>query len=100
MAIRSGRVKRVWSPVRIGLCIGIFVIQASCGGGGGGDTIGATPPATTEPQFTSVVTGISTTAYQATDLQPDSTYYWKIVAVDSQGYPYESLTQSFTTAQN
>jgi hypothetical protein len=32
MAIR----KSVWRPVRIGICIGVFVLQASCGGGGGG----------------------------------------------------------------
>jgi hypothetical protein len=38
---RPDRAKRAWHPVRVGLCIGIFVLQASCGGsGGGGDDTG------------------------------------------------------------
>ena len=102
LAIKSGRSKRVWRPVRIGLCVGLFALQVSCGGVGG-DT--ATDPVTTTPDpvvplTTTVVTGITTTDYPVADLQPDTQYYWKIVAVDDQGYPYESLSQSFTTAAN
>ena len=118
MAIRTGRVKRFWHPVRIGFCIGIFVLQASCGGGGGGDseipstsvpdtsvpdtsvpdtsvpdTIAPAP----SPLFTDVVTDIYATEYQITDLQPNTQYYWKVVAVDNFGITYESIAQKFAT---
>ena len=106
MAIRTGRVKRFWHPVRIGFCIGIFVLQASCGGGGGGDseipstsvpdTIAPAP----SPLFTDVVTDINSTEYQITDLQPNTQYYWKVVAVDNWGITYESIVQRFTTVGN
>ncbi len=98
MLIRSSRAKRVWRPVRVGLCIGIFALQASCGGGGGGgDDAGISPgtsvpdtsvpgeaaPDPTSPLFTNVVTDIYDTEYQITELQPGTQYYWKIVAVDN-----------------
>jgi hypothetical protein len=120
--IRSGSAKHAWRPVRVGLCIGIFALQASCGGGGGDDTSipstsipstsipdtsvpdtsvpGDAEPDLTAPLFTNVVTDIYDTEYQVTDLQPDTQYYWKIVAVDNWGNPYESLTQKFTTLGN
>ncbi len=98
LAIKSDQSKRAWRPIRIGLCIGIFALQVSCGGGG--DT-GSVPVTTTPdpavPLTTTVVTGITSTDYLVTDLQPESQYYWKIVAVDDQGFPYESLSQTFTT---
>ena len=88
--------------MRIGICVGIFAMQVSCGGGGdaGGSVPGTVAPAPAEPLFTNVVPGITTTAYQLADLQPDTQYYWKIVAVDDQGFPYESLSQTFTTTSN
>ena len=77
-------------------------MQVSCGGGG--DAGGSDPvpidPAPAEPLFTNVVPGITTTDYQLADLQPGTQYYWKIVAVDDQGFPYESLSKTFTTTSN
>ena len=108
MLIRSGRAKRFWRPVRVGLCIGIFALQASCGGGGGGGGGGGddtsvpcdAEPDLTAPLFTNVVTDIYDTEYQVTDLQPDTRYYWKIVAVDNFGKHIVSLTHGFTTFCN
>jgi hypothetical protein len=119
MATRPDRTKRAWHPVRVGFCIGIFVLQASCGGGGGGDDTGVLvgtdipgtsipdtsvpgtdAPVPSEPLFTDVVTDIYNTEYQLTDLNPDTQYYWKIVAVDNWGNSYESLTKTFKTLNN
>ncbi len=95
MSIRHGFVKRVWQPVCIGLCMGLFVMQASCGGGGSGGSDDA--------EFsvgTNVVTDIVATEYQITDLQPGTQYYWKIVAIDNLGRHIVSLTNRFTTFGN
>lgn len=103
MAIKPRQSKQsIWHPVRIGLCVGVFAMQVSCGGGGeaGGSDPGTIVPTPAEPLFTNVVPGIDTTDYQVADLQPDTQYYWKIVAVDDQGFPYESLSQTFTTTNN
>jgi hypothetical protein len=113
MIIIANRKKRMWQPIRVGLCLGIFVLQASCGGGGGGGSDDAEfSPGTSAPDtslpgivspepnaipFTNVVTDILDTEYQITDLQPETKYYWKVIAVDNWGDRYESLTQSVTT---
>lgn len=108
---RFGRAKRVWHLARIGVYIGVFVLQASCGGGGGGDgsdpevAIGPLPSGTAAseppvPQSTNVVENIYDTKYQVTDLLPGNKYYWKVVAVDNWGNRYESLTHTFTTLGN
>lgn len=92
MAIRDGFVKRIWHPVCVGIGIGILVTQTCCGGGGGDDgeiSLG-----------TYVVTDINDTEYQVSDLQPDTRYYWKIVAVDNFGKHIVSLTHGFTTFCN
>ncbi len=98
------RANPLWNPIRMGLCIGVFILQASCGGSGGvddlGDSIDTTVPGTEAPTpstlFTDVVTDIETTQYQVT-LQPNTQYYWKVVAVDNWGKTYESIPQKFTT---
>ena len=115
LAISSVRTKRLWRPVRVGFCIGVFVLQASCGGGGGGDDAAISPspevlpsegapsevaPVPPPTPFTNVVPYIYGTEYQITALQPDTKYYWKVVAVDNWGNPYESLTYTFTTLSN
>jgi hypothetical protein len=111
LAISSGRTKRLWHPVRVGLCVGIIVLQASCGGGGGGDDAAISPstevssavvpsevaPEPSAAQFTEVVYDIYGTEYQITDLLPNTQYYWKIIAVDNWGFTYESIVQTFTT---
>jgi len=51
IAARPGRAKNAWHPVRLGFCIGIFVLQVSCGGGGGSDSgvvVGTDIPGTPE----------------------------------------------------
>jgi hypothetical protein len=113
MVVRNSRIKSAWHPVRVSFCIGVFVLQASCGGGGGSDENDAIPgtsapatsaPATSAPEpaplFTNVVTDINATEYEVTDLQPGTQYYWKIIAVDNWGITYESITQKFTTIGN
>lgn len=103
-SLMSGQAKRLWTPVRVGICIGVFALQAACGGGGGGEagvtpgTVTPDPPAL--PQGTTVVSGIYGTDYLATGLEPGTQYYWKIVAIDETGFPYESVIQSFTTLNN
>jgi len=100
-AVRSGRLRRGWTPVRVGLCVAVMALQASCGGAGDGAS--AQDPVTNAPVLplsTTVVNGIAGTSYQVADLQPGTRYYWQIVAVDSQGYTYESVIKSFTTLNN
>jgi hypothetical protein len=106
ITIRFCCVMRVLNTVCFGLCIGLFFLQVNCGGGGGGDDTGVSTNTSvpveaaskpTPPLFTNVVTDIYDTEYQIADLQPDTQYYWKIVAVDNWGKPYESLTQKFST---
>jgi fibronectin type 3 domain-containing protein len=93
MSIMYGRFTRNWRHIRIGLCIAVFALQASCGGGGGSDG------GTDSPLFTNIVT-VNDTEYQINDLQPGVQYYWKVVAYDSTGKSYESITQQFTTQSN
>lgn len=101
---RFGFGRRLRVPVRIGICLGLFVLQAACGGGGSGDygstgvTVSNDPVPTA--QAVTVVADITGTDYQVANLAPATTYYWKIVAVDATGYQYESVTKSFTTASN
>jgi hypothetical protein len=118
--INPDRVKRLWRPFRFGLCIGVFVIQASCGGGSGDDFVTSTGTTVMDPGTTvmdpgttvtdpgtnptpalstTVVTDINATEYQAT-LQANTQYYWKIVAQDNWGNIYESIPQKFTTLSN
>ncbi len=76
------------------------LLLSACGGGGGGSDSGtllpSDVPATPTPG-TQVVSGLSTEFYTATDLQPATTYYWKVVAVDAEGNRAESLVGSFVT---
>lgn len=86
---------------------GTLLIFSGCGGGGGGsdsdpvapinvgDNNGSDTPATAEN--TSAVAGITETSYTAASLQSNTTYYWKVVAVDASGARRESETRSFTT---
>lgn len=83
---------------------------AACGGGGGGGggTDGASSGvALTAPgegqgsnatSPTLVLNKLTTPFATVTELQPGTTYYWQVYAVDTQGYRYESLVHSFTTA--
>lgn len=100
-AVRSGQAQRILVPVRAGLCIAVLVLQASCGGGGdGAGILESAPNDPVLPMSTTVVPGITGTTYQVADLQPGTRYYWQIVAIDSQGFVYESVIKSFTTLNN
>lgn len=88
---------------------------AACGGGGGGGgsdgaasgVAGTTPgenkmvaPTIPTPSNSStlVLNQLTTPFAAVAALQPGTTYYWQVYAVDTQGYRYESLVHSFTTA--
>jgi len=90
------------SPLKIGFCIGLLALQAACGGSGGTENTGTSNVTIDSPlpsvQAVTVVTDINSTSYQLNDLEPETQYYWKIVAVDDTGYRFESVTQSFTTS--
>jgi fibronectin type 3 domain-containing protein len=90
--------RRVWAQVRIAICIGVLTVQFGCGGGGSGEATGSLPTAgSAEAAFTNVVTDIADTQFLVNDLEPGTSYYWKVVAVDNWGNTYESFTKTFTT---
>ena len=71
----------------------------ACGGGGGGDSSSDHSAVTGESaQLYSVDKG-SSDYHQAYDLEPSTTYYWKVVATDTQdpNLTYESEVRRFTT---
>ena len=71
----------------------------ACGGGGGGDSSSDHSAVTGESaQLYSVDKG-SSDYHQAYDLEPSTTYYWKVVATDTQdpNLTYESEVRGFTT---
>lgn len=74
---------------------------AACGGGGGGSDGAASGVAVTTPgkETTLVLNQLTTPFATVAELQPGTTYYWQVVAVDANGYRYESLVHSFSTAQ-
>jgi hypothetical protein len=96
MTIMLGRLTRFWRHIRVGLCVLVFAMQASCGGGGGSD---GGSSETVSPLDTNIIT-VNDTEYQVTDLQPGVQYYWKIAAHDNTGGSHESITQQFTTQKN
>ncbi len=95
---------------------GALFLMVGCGGGGGGGSDlpvtepppinGSGSPATEPPPVngdgaptssTAAVAGLTETSYTAGTLQENTTYYWKVVAIDAQGQRRESETRSFTT---
>ncbi|GAB4180754.1 MAG: hypothetical protein Tsb0017_06490 [Geothermobacteraceae bacterium] len=86
------------------LALSLVTLFVGCGGGGGG---GSTSPVTGGTGSggtgggnngipTVVVSGLTTTVYDANDLQPGQTYYWKVVATDADGKNHTSPVWSFT----
>ena len=82
-------------------------LLSGCGGGGGGSSSSSTPvnvgdsntlplPGTSSVQ---VFEGLDDNTFIAEDLQADTTYYWKVVAVDGQTR-VESDIYSFNTKAN
>lgn len=93
-------------PLRLRYCVPLILLGGllnACGGGGGGD--GSSDRAATTDNVTapeSVLYAIdkgSSDYHQAFDLEAGTTYYWKIVATDTNdsNLEYESPVQSFTT---
>ena len=79
MIARVGRTKRIWHTVRVGLCIGVFALQASCGGGGGGGggddmmvTSDASTPTTSTPTTSTPTTSTPTTSTPTTSIPTTS----------------------------
>jgi hypothetical protein len=79
-----------------------FFLASGCGGGGGSDAgLPDTSPVVEAPSAgatdVEVVSNLQSTSHTAYDLQPSTTYYWKVVAVDETGAEYESPVYNFTT---
>lgn len=81
---------------------------AACGGGGGAADGAASGVAVTTPgegeiaapsPDTLELNDLTTPFATMAELQPGTTYYWQVVAVDPQGYTYESRVGSFDTSQ-
>lgn len=72
---------------------------AACGGGGGGSDGAASGVASggANAATTLVLSQLTTPFATVAELQPGTTYYWQVVAVDAQGYRFESLVHSLTT---
>lgn len=84
--------------------LALTLALTACGGGGGGGDTGSTKSSTestvapSAAAIYSVDTG-SSDYYQAYDLEPATTYYWKTVGVDAAdaSQVYTSTVASFTT---
>ncbi len=88
--------------------IGILLIALSgglltaCGGGGGGsDSASSHSVAAPEASVLYSINKGTSDYHQAYDLEASTTYYWKVVASDSQNpnLTYESEVKSFTTGE-
>lgn len=82
MLLLIPRRRRLLVPALFALS-GSLLFLAACGGGGGGGE--ATPASDTH------------NSYQVTNLSPNTTYNWKVIATDSRGAETESATWHFTT---
>lgn len=94
---------RPFHPRHIALTLFLGGILTACGGGGGGgdgtsDRAAATDSATVDSVLYAVDKD-SSDYHQEFDLEAGTTYYWKIVATDTNdnNLKYESPVQSFTT---
>ena len=99
---------RAFRPGYIALAVLLGGLLTACGGGGGGGDGTTDRAATTEPDAAdsaaadSVLYAVdkgTSDYHQAFDLEAGTTYYWKIVATDTNdsNLVYESPVQSFTT---
>ncbi len=102
--------KRTFATGALVLTLGLAMTGCGGDGGGlssivvpGGDTTIAPPELPVEGgPTTSILFKGNTDYHEAYDLEPSTTYYWKVVAVDTTNpnLRYESPTNSFTTAVN
>jgi hypothetical protein len=97
---RSGMRRRNWLALAM---LAVLIGTYGCGGGGGGsDGPSVQIPEAVETgddtlTAVSVVTGLVDTYHSAFDLEPSTTYFWKVVAIDEHGQEFEGATYSFTT---
>jgi len=78
------------------VCLGLALSTASCGGGGGGgDDVSSSSASLSSADDTILVAGLTDSYYTPDELEEGITYYWKIVAEDSEGIKYESEISSF-----
>lgn len=87
----------------VGVLLATALLMSACGGGG--DSSG-TPTASNQDPGTSPVTlttneinNIAESTFQIYDLEPGTTYYWKVIADDGMNIT-QSEIHSFTTASN
>jgi hypothetical protein len=102
LGLRAGRTTR---GLLLLAAAGSFFLVSGCGGGSDGDFT-APPDNWTNiedhaypeinPQV-QIVTGLEEASHMMYDLEAGTTYYWKIVAVDSTGAEHESPVYRFTT---
>jgi PKD repeat protein len=88
--------RRSMRPLLTLLMIGGAASLLSSCGGGDGSSMGGPFPGAGGIAETRVIKNLETTSFQADDLLPGTTYYWKIVADDGQER-VESEVFSFTT---
>lgn len=83
------------------LTAGLILTSCGGGGGGGGDTSSTRSSTDTASPAAAVYTidKGSSDYHQAYDLQPETTYFWKVVATDTSNptMVYSSTVASFTT---
>lgn len=79
----GGGTRRGKGAFLIAFLIVAGLVFGSCGGGGGGSSNGTLP--------------VNEVTHEASNLSPQTTYFWKVIAEDSQGKTTESATRSFTT---
>jgi photosystem II stability/assembly factor-like uncharacterized protein len=79
MVVLSGKTK-LFAGTLAAIAVALLI---SCGGGGGGDINRSVSP--------------DEITFRASGLARETTYYWKIAAVDSAGASTESVTQGFKT---
>ncbi|MDX2495464.1 MAG: hypothetical protein QNK27_10930, partial [Desulfuromusa sp.] len=94
------QVKRLPQYVSLLLVMLLGGILTACGGGGGGeDTATSHSAAVSEPSVLFSIDKGSSDYHQAFDLEASTTYYWKVVATDTQdpNLTYESEVRQFTT---
>jgi len=95
------QVKLIPQTTNLLLAILLGGVLAACGGSGGGSdsssdrsAISPVPPAI-ESALYSINKG-SSDYHQVYDLEASTTYYWKVIAIDTQNI-YESEVRQFTT---
>jgi len=102
LAFRYLPVKKLSAQTAIFLLVGLIggTLTACSGGGGSGDSASDHSAAgDSEPSELYSINKDTSDYHQAYNLEPSTTYYWKVVATDTQdpNLTYESEVRQFTT---